>query len=105
MGADLVPRSGAAMFVASDDGATIEVRISSDTVWLTVDQMSALFGRDPSVIRRHVRNVFAQGELRDKENYRQNLPAMGAGRPEPAYSLDVIISVGYRVKSQRGVEF
>jgi prophage maintenance system killer protein len=105
MGTEPTPYSGVALFVASDHAATIEVKVSSDTVWLTVDQMSALFARDPSVIRGHVRNVFRQGELPDEENYRQNLPVIGAGRPEPAYSLDVIISVGYRVKSQRGIEF
>ena len=82
----------------------LDVRVDEETVWLTVSEMSGLFGRDESVIRRHVRNVFSSGELAG-DNYRQNLPVIGAGRPEPAFNLDVIISIGYRVRSQRGVQF
>jgi prophage maintenance system killer protein len=66
--------------------------------------MATLFGRHHSVIRKHVRNVFDQGELTERGNA-QNLRISTGGRPDTAYSLDVIISVGYRVKSQRGVEF
>jgi prophage maintenance system killer protein len=87
-----------------DDGPELDVRVDSDTVWLTVADMAGLFGRDESVIRRHIRNVFSSRELQGP-NYRQNLPVIGAGRPEPAFNLDVIISVGYRVKSPRGVLF
>jgi hypothetical protein len=88
-------------------GAHVEVRIASETVWLTPAQMATLFGRELSVIPRHIRNVFADGEVPDEEGYRQNLPITSptGGRPEVNYSLDVIISVGYRVKSQQGVEF
>src|SRR4029078_12928007 len=76
-------------------------------VWLTAAQMSALFGRELSGIRRHIRNLFAEKEVPDQEGYRTILPVIAAtgGRPEPTCNLDVIISVGYRVKSQRGVEF
>lgn len=104
MAKHLVVPQDRAVFIAPDDGVQISVQIGGETVWLTAAQMAELFERDASVIRRHVRNVFRQGELTE-ENNRQNLPVIGAGRPEPAYSLDVIISVGYRVKSQRGVEF
>lgn len=107
MATHLVPLGNQAVFIVPDDGAEIDVRLESETVWLTAAQMAALFDRDQSVIRRHVRNTFAEKEVPDDEGYRQNLPvtAPTGGRPEPAYSLDVIISVGYRVKSRRGVEF
>jgi prophage maintenance system killer protein len=96
-----------AVFIVPDDGAQIDVRIESETVWLTPAQMSELFGRELSVIHRHIRNTFAQGEVPDEGGYRQNLPITSptGGRPEVLYSLDVIISVGYRVKSPRGVAF
>lgn len=103
----LVPHGDQAIFIVPDDGTHIDVRIGKETVWLTAWQMSALFDRELSVIHRHIRNTFAQGEVSDEEGYRQNLPITSptGGRPEVAYNLDVIISVGYRVKSQRGVEF
>ncbi len=96
-----------AIFIVPDDGPQIEVKISGESVWLTPAQMSALFGRELSVIHRHIRNVFAQGEVPEDEGYRQNLPitSQAGGRPEVAFNLDVIISVGYRVKSKHGVEF
>ena len=107
MATHLVPLREQAVFIVPDDKVRIEVRIGSETVWLTPSQMSELFDRELSVIHRHVRNVFAQGEVPNEEGYRQNLPITSpqGGRPEVAYNLDVIISVGYRVKSQRGVEF
>ena len=101
----MVPFEDQTVFIASNDGHEIDVRVGGETVWLTTEQMAKLFGRDVSVIRRHVRSVFDQRELADEGNYRQILPVIGRGHPEPTYSLDVIISVGYRVKSQRGVEF
>jgi hypothetical protein len=104
MAKHLVAPQDHAVFIAPGDGVRLSVQIGSETVWLTAAQMAELFERDASVIRRHVRSVFRQGELAE-ENNRQNLPVIGAGRPEPTYSLDVIISVGYRVKSQRGVAF
>ena len=93
-----------AVFIVPDDGTQIDVKIGSETVWLTPGQMADLFDRHHSVIRKHVRNVFDQGELAEEGNA-QNLRISTGGRPDTAYSLDVIISVGYRVKSQRGVEF
>ena len=82
----------------------MEVKTDGETVWLTIDQMSVLFGRDKSVIGKHVRNVFAEGEL-PQEGFRQILPktSLSGGRPLALYSLDVVISVGYRVKSFEGV--
>jgi prophage maintenance system killer protein len=67
--------------------------------------MAALFDRETSGIRRHIRGVFKDGELPEADIYRKIPPVNPRGRPEPSYSLDVIISVGYRVKSQRGIEF
>ena len=87
------------------NASTMKVLTDGETVWLTVDQMASLFGRDKSVIGKHVRNVFVEGEL-EGEGFRQILPKTSlGGRPEAIYSLDVVISVGYRVKSIEGVRF
>ena len=89
----------------TEDGQTqIDVRLDGDTVWLNTSQMGTLFEREESNIRRHVLNVFKEGELK-KENNVHFLHVNGVKKPVPFYSLDVIISVGYRVKSKRGVEF
>ena len=78
--------------------------MENDTVWLTTNQMATLFEREESNLRRHVINVFKEGEL-EKENNVHFLHVNGVKKPVPFYNLDVIISVGYRVKSQRGVKF
>ena len=89
----------------TDDGQTqIDVCLENATVWLNTNQMSVLFGREESNIRRHIINVFKEGEL-VKENNVHFLHVNGVKKPVPFYTLDVIISVGYRVKSQRGVRF
>ena len=89
----------------TEDGQTrVDVRMENDTVWLTTSQMAMLFEREESNIRRHVINVFKEGEL-EKENNVHFLHVNGVKKPVPFYNLDVIISVGYRVKSQRGVQF
>lgn len=89
----------------TEDGQTqIDVRLENDTVWLNTNQMSILFDREESNIRRHIINVFKEGEL-VKENNVHFLHVDGVKKPVPFYTLDVIISVGYRVKSQRGVRF
>lgn len=89
----------------SEDGQTrVEVRVGEDTVWLRQEQMSELFGRERSVITKHLRNVFKEGEL-DKKSNVQNLHIAGSDRPVKFYNLDVIISVGYRVKSVQGTRF
>ena len=88
------------------DGIEIQVPVTpkENTVWLSQAQMVELYGRDVSVISRHINNVFKEGEV-GKESNLHFLQIAGADRPVAFYSLDVIISVGYRVKSQRGVEF
>ena len=89
----------------TDNGQTsIDVRLESETVWLNTSQMSLLFDRDEKTIRKHVNNVFSEDEV-TKEDNTHFLRVVGVNQPVAFYSLDVIISVGYRVKSQRGVQF
>ena len=92
------------IYQTDDDQTQIDVRLENETVWLTTNQMAMLFGREESNIRRHVINVFKEREL-DRENNVHFLHVNGVKKPVPFYNLDVIISVGYRVKSQRGVQF
>lgn len=82
----------------------IEVRINEETVWLSQEQLSHLFQRDQSVISRHIRNVFKEGELDEKSNM-QKMHIANSDKPVVYYNLDVIISVGYRVKSKQGTQF
>jgi len=82
----------------------IEVRLENETVWLSQEQMSTLFQRDQSVISRHIRNVFKEGELEEKSNM-QKMHIANSDKPVVYYNLDVIISVGYRVKSKQGTQF
>lgn len=91
------------IYQTDDDQTQIDVRLENETVWLTTQQMAMLFDREESNIRRHVINVFKE-ELK-KENNVHFLHVNGVKKPVPFYNLDVIISVGYRVKSQRGVQF
>jgi death-on-curing family protein len=94
------------LFESSDGVVTlpVEVDATNEEVWLSADRMSTLFDRDVSVIRRHIRNIFNEKELVEGTNV-HFLHVAGADRPTAFYSLDVIISVGYRVKSRRGIEF
>ncbi|MDR1793573.1 MAG: virulence RhuM family protein [Bacteroidales bacterium] len=87
-----------------NDSVQLDVRVENDTVWLTQAQMVMLFERDQSVISKHIKNVFKEKELDAKSNM-QILHITNIDRPVAFYNLDVIISVGYRVKSQRGTEF
>lgn len=82
----------------------LEVNMQDETVWLNVKQMSLLFDREESNIRRHIINIFKENELSENNNV-QNLHVDGVKQTVPFYSLDVIISIGYRVKSQNGVIF
>ena len=89
----------------TEDGKTkIDVYFQGDNAWLSKAQMAELFQRDRSVISRHVRNVFDEGELDEKSNV-QKMHIANSDKPVEYYSLDVIISVGYRVKSLRGTQF
>lgn len=92
------------IYQTADNQTQIDVRLENETVWLTTNQMAILFNREESNIRRHIINVFKEREL-DRENNVHFLHVNGVKKPVPFYNLDVIISVGYRVKSQRGVQF
>ena len=87
-----------------DATTRLDVRLENETVWLTQGQMTDLFQRDRTVITRHINNVFAEGELEEKSNV-HFLHIPFSDKPVKAYSLNVIISVGYRVKSLRGTQF
>lgn len=89
----------------TDNGQTqIDVRLEDETVWLTANQMAVLFDRDEKTVRKHINNVFREGEL-EKNNNTHFLRVDGVKQPVAYYNLDVIISVGYRVKSKRGTAF
>ena len=92
------------LFKDGDVSLEVPVIPEEDTVWLSQAQMVELYSRDVSVISRHIRNIFKEGEL-DKESNLHFLQIANADRPVAFYSLDVIISVGYRVKSHRGIAF
>lgn len=92
------------IFETSDKCISLPVTVENETVWLNQNQMIELFGRDQSVISRHIKNVFKEQEVDEKSNM-HFLHIANSDKPVAYYSLDVIISVGYRVKSQRGVEF
>ena len=98
------PQQGEIILYQPDETVRLEVRLVDDTVWLTTSQMAELFNREESNIRRHIINVFKEREL-ERENNVQNIHVNGVKKPVPCYTLDVIISVGYRVKSQRGTQF
>ena len=87
-----------------DETVRLDVRLEENTVWLTQNQMTDLFQRDRSVITRHINNVFAEGELDEQSNV-HFLHFAISDKPVKMYSLNVIISVGYRVKSLRGTQF
>ncbi len=97
-------KSEIVLFETEDKEIKLPVAVGEETVWLTQAQMTELFGRDTSVISRHISNIFKENEL-DKESSLHFLQIANSDKPVAYYSLDVIISVGYRVKSKRGVEF
>ena len=92
------------LFETKDNEIKLTVPVENDTVWLTQAQMTELFQVDRTVITRHVNNVFKEKELVRESNV-QKMHIANSDRPVQFYSLEVIISVGYRVKSARGVEF
>jgi prophage maintenance system killer protein len=96
---------GEIVLYQSEDGqAALDVHLQDETVWLTQAQMEKLFQRDQSVISRHVNNIFKKGELQRRGNM-QKMHIANSDKPVAFYNLDIIISVGYRVKSQRGTQF
>lgn len=96
------------MMYQTEDGQTkIDVRMENETVWLSLDQMAELFQRDKSTISRHIRNIFAEGELDREAVVAKFATTASDGKTYQVdfYNLDVIISVGYRVRSLRGTQF
>ena len=94
----------------TEKGTEIEVQFDNETFWLSLKEISTLFERDKSVISRHLRNIYKEGELRPEATVAKNATVQKEGNREVLreieyYNLDVIISVGYRVKSQRGTQF
>ena len=92
------------LFKTEDEKIAVDVRLEDDTVWLSQEQMATLFERDRTVIVKHIANIFTEGELDEKSNV-QFLHIAFSDKPVKYYNLNVIISVGYRVKSQRGTQF
>lgn len=92
------------IYRSQDGSIQLNVKLENETVWLSANQMAILFDRDAKTIRKHINNVFADGEL-VKESNTHFLRVANSDKPVPFYNLDVIISVGYRVKSQQGVQF
>ena len=103
-------KSNIIIYTTEDGLAKIETTFDEDTVWLSIDQMAYLFDRNKSTISRHIKNVFEEGELVKEATVAKFATVQNEGtrqveRNIEYYNLDVIISVGYRVKSQRGVQF
>ena len=92
------------LYQTADGNTSIDVKLENETVWLTQSQMAILFEKDQSVIARHIKNAIAEGEL-DESNMQILHNTLSKYKPTAIYNLDVIISVGYRVHSQRGVQF
>lgn len=93
------------IFQTQDGTTSIDVKLEQDTVWLTQAQMAELFQKDQSVIARHITNIFKEGELDKNSNMQILHNTLSKYKPTTIYNLDVVISVGYRVKSQRGTQF
>tara|TARA_R100001369_G_scaffold7199_1_gene18368 strand:- start:6323 stop:6655 length:333 start_codon:yes stop_codon:yes gene_type:complete len=92
------------IYQSADGQAQVDVRFEQETVWLSQAQMTELFGRDQSVISRHIANAINDEEVSEKSNM-QKMHIANSDRPVVFYDLDVIISVGYRIKSAQGVQF
>jgi len=101
---DITTTKGEIVMYHPDETIRLEVRVEDDSVWLTQQQITELFHRDRTVINRHINNVFKEGEC-DKESNVHFLHIPNSDKPVMYYSLDIIISVGYRVKSLNGTKF
>ena len=101
------PKNSIIIYTTEDGLTKIDATFDGDTVWLSIDQMAELFQRDKSTISRHIKNIFTEGEL-NRDSVVANFATTAAdGKTYQVdyYNLDVIISVGYRVKSKRGTQF
>jgi hypothetical protein len=93
------------IYEAADGKIKIDVRVEDETVWLTQDHMAELFGKAKSTINEHIKNIFAEGELVEQEVLKKFGNSEFQQKAPNFYNLDVIISVGYRVKSKQGTQF
>ena len=93
------------MYTTADGITKVNVTFEDETVWLTQDQMAELFQKSKSTINEHIQNIYSEGELQKDSTMRKFGISEFSTKPTNYYNLDVIISVGYRVKSQRGVQF
>ncbi|UEN98996.1 virulence RhuM family protein [Acidiferrobacter thiooxydans] len=102
-----VPGGEVLVYEAADGSVRVDVRLDRETVWVTQDQMSHLFGRERSVVTKHVRNVFREGELAADSVCAKFAHTAADGKTYQVdhYNLDVVISVGYRAKSAQGTRF
>ncbi len=103
-GIDNTDTSQIEIYQSHDGQAKVDVRFEQETVWLSQAQMTELFGRDQSVISRHIANAMSDEEVSEKSNM-QKMHIANSDRPVAFYDLDVVISVGYRIKSTQGVQF
>ena len=101
------PKNSIFIYTTEDGLTKIDTTFDGDTVWLSIDQMAELFQRDKSTISRHIKNIFAEGELERDSVVAKFATTAADGKTYQVefYNLDVIISVGYRVKSKRGTQF
>jgi hypothetical protein len=109
-GASALPQGEVLVYEDRDGRVRVDVRLEQETVWLSLTQMAELFGRDKSVISRHLRNVFQSGELERQATVAKIATVQQEGGREVAreieyFNLDAILSVGYRVNSKRGTQF
>ncbi len=98
------------IYETQEGKTSIEVKLDKDTVWLNLNQMSELFERDKSVLSRHINNIYKEGELERISTVAKIATVQKEGEREIVrnidyFNLDVIISVGYRIKSKRGTQF
>jgi len=100
----IMPENSIVLFKDGDISLDVPISPDKDTVWLTANQMAMLFDKDEKTVRKHINNVFSDEEL-STENNTQKMRVVGVKQLVPFYTLDVIISVGYRVKSKRGIAF
>jgi len=106
MANELVPNNGEIIIYQSDDGKIkLDVRLENNTVWLTIEQMAELFGKARSTVNEHILNAYAEGEIEEEKTMRKVGNSDFSTKPTNYYNLDVIISVGYRVKSRVGTRF
>ena len=104
------PKSELILYQTEDNRTRIEVRLENETVWLSLNQMAELFQTTKQNVSLHIQNIYAEGELRREATVKEYLTVQKEGSREVSrslehYNLDVIISVGYRVKSHRGTQF